>query len=158
GVTDRPTYFFDAPASWQAVRRRRHGRERVRAVAIDEQAGRLRRMDPYFIPARFKDAHDCESYLAATFTFADDWTSRLFVLDPTARLGAAEQLRLVRELVNELGPAVHNVFLLHRLQTRAAEIERAHLARGLHDGLVQSLIGAEMRVHVARRHAGEELP
>jgi signal transduction histidine kinase len=158
GVTDRETYFFDAPGSWRAVRSHRHGRERVRAVAIDERADGVRRMEPYFIPMRFKAAHDCASYLAASFSLADDWTSRVYVLDAGVRMSAAEQLRLVRDLVNELGPAVHNVFLLHRLQTRAAEIERANLARGLHDGLIQSLIGAEMRVHVARRHAGEELP
>ena len=45
-----------------------------------------------------------------------------------------------------------------RLQAAAAEMERASLARELHDGLIQSLVAAEMRVHAARQHAGGDRP
>jgi signal transduction histidine kinase len=53
-----------------------------------------------------------------------------------------------------LSAAVHNVYMLHRLQSRTAAIERANLARELHDGLIQSLIAAEIIAHSARRRVG----
>jgi signal transduction histidine kinase len=158
GVVDRNAYFFEAPATWQAARRRHIGHGKLHAKAVDPRSGRVRGVSANFIPTCFRMAYDRDAYVAASFAFGDEWGCRLFVLDGAGQMTAVDQLHLVRDLVDEIGPAVHNLFLLHRLQTRAAEIERANLARGLHDGLIQSLIGAEMRVHVARRHAGEELP
>ncbi|HYL94355.1 MAG TPA: histidine kinase, partial [Terriglobales bacterium] len=56
------------------------------------------------------------------------------------------------------GPAIYNVYLLHRLRRRAGAAERARFARELHDGAVQSLIAVEMQVDVLRRQAVEESP
>jgi signal transduction histidine kinase len=43
--------------------------------------------------------------------------------------------------------------LLRRLRTRAGAIERARVARELHDGAIQSLIAVEMQVDVLRRQS-----
>ena len=158
GVTDRESYFFAAPPSWHAVRRRFRGKERFDVVAVDEKDRRLHHGLSGFISDRFTEWYPCDSLFAASFGFGADWTCRLLILDARSDSRPVEKLRLVRRLVGELGPAVYNVYLLHHLQSRAAEIERASLARGLHDGLIQALIGAEMRVHVARRQAAEKLP
>jgi signal transduction histidine kinase len=56
-------------------------------------------------------------------------------------------------LFRQVGPAVYNVYLLHRLRRRAGAAERARFARELHDGAVQSLIAVEMQVDVLRRQA-----
>jgi signal transduction histidine kinase len=45
---------------------------------------------------------------------------------------------------------VFNVYLLGRLRARAGAIERARVARELHDGVIQSLIGVEMQLEVLR--------
>jgi signal transduction histidine kinase len=62
-------------------------------------------------------------------------------------------LRFLLDLVYQVGPAVYNVYLLHRLRRRAGATERARFARELHDGAVQSLIAVEMQVDVLRRQA-----
>jgi len=64
-----------------------------------------------------------------------------------------EELRFLQELVRQGGPAVYNVYLLRRLRQRAGAVERARVARELHDGAVQSLIAMEMQVDVVRRQA-----
>jgi signal transduction histidine kinase len=158
GPSERSGYFFEAPAAWRAARRRSGDGSQLDVLAIDAGHRNARRVPAAFIPAGFREAHDSESCVATSFAFGREWSCRLFVLGASARGRAVGELHLLRTLVNEVAPAVHNVFLLHRLQSRAAEIERANLARGLHDGLIQSLIGAEMRVHVARRRAGDSLP
>jgi signal transduction histidine kinase len=43
------------------------------------------------------------------------------------------------------------VFLMRRLRSRVGAVERARVARELHDGVIQSLIGLEMQVDVLRR-------
>ena len=59
-----------------------------------------------------------------------------------------EELRFLLNLVRQIGPAIYNVYLLHRLRRRAGAAERARFARELHDGAVQSLIAVEMQVDV----------
>ena len=62
----------------------------------------------------------------------------------------------MQDVVRQIGPAVYNVYLLHRLRRRAGAAERARFARELHDGAVQSLIAVEMQVDVLRRQATED--
>ena len=64
-----------------------------------------------------------------------------------------EELRFLLDLFRQVGPAIYNVYLLHRLRRRASAAERARFARELHDGAVQSLIAVEMQVDVLRRQA-----
>jgi two-component system, NarL family, nitrate/nitrite sensor histidine kinase NarX len=67
-------------------------------------------------------------------------------------------LRFLLDLVRQVGPAVYNVYLLHRLRRRASAAERARFARELHDGAVQSLIAVEMQVDVLRRQVEANRP
>jgi len=62
-------------------------------------------------------------------------------------------LRFLHGLVQEVGPAVYSVYRLRRLRSRAVSMERARIARELHDGVIQTLIGIEMEVAVLRRQA-----
>jgi signal transduction histidine kinase len=124
---ERSTYFFTAPASWLA-----------------RDGASLRALNA---------SHSCA---AVSFGFGAEWTCRLFVLDAQSDWRAGDLLRLLSRIVRELSPAVYNLYLFRRLQTRAAAVERATLARALHDGLIQSLISAEMRVHAVRRRLTDE--
>ena len=58
---------------------------------------------------------------------------------------------LLDALTEHITPALTNVFLLRRLRSRAGAVERARVARELHDGAIQALFGIEMKIEALRR-------
>jgi signal transduction histidine kinase len=102
---------------------------------------------------RIKEREIFKSVIAITFNFGDEWRGRVFLFDPVWRGDTREELRFLLDLFRQAGPAVYNVYLLHRLRRRAGAAERARFARELHDGAVQSLIAVEMQVDVLKRQA-----
>ena len=155
---ERDLYFFPAPVGWRAWRRSSRDPNRLDLVAIDDVGRRVRHPSPAFIPDWFIEPDGCDSWLGIAFGSGGAWDCRVFVSGRARDRLHLGTLRLVQRLVAELSPAVYNIYLLHRLQERAAAIERAHLARCLHDGVTQSLIAAEMRVHATRRRIGKTFP
>jgi signal transduction histidine kinase len=107
---------------------------------------------------RLKDTQSFRSLITAAFLFGEDWRGRVFLFDPTNQDEKQEELRFLLDLVRQVGPAVYNVYLLHRLRRRAGAAERARVARELHDGAVQSLIAVEMQVDVLRRQTAADGP
>jgi two-component system nitrate/nitrite sensor histidine kinase NarX len=103
--------------------------------------------------ARLQSRQSFQSLIAISFVFGSEWRGRVFVFDPSWRGEMQEELRFLMDLFRQVGPAVYNVYLLHRLRRRAGAAERARVARELHDGAVQSLIAVEMQVDVLRRQA-----
>jgi signal transduction histidine kinase len=153
-LTERECYFFAAPATWHAVLARPPAkRDALDIVALGLEGRRLRHVPSGFVPDRFMESQGCHSLLVVSLDFGTEWLCRLFVLDPGLDGRRAETLRLMRDLIGDLGPSVHNAYLFQRSQDRAATMERRSLARALHDDLIQSLIGAEARVHALRRQA-----
>ena len=100
-----------------------------------------------------KQLHPFRSLLTISFVFAEEWRGRVFVFEPLWQGDTQEELRFLLDLLHQVGPAVYNVYLLHRLRRRAGAAERARFARELHDGAVQSLIAVEMQVDVLKRQA-----
>lgn len=105
---------------------------------------------PLFL-ASLGEVHPFERVLAVSFSLGPELSGRIFLLDPHLISGPEEELRFLQDLIKQVSPAVYNVYLLRRLRKRAGALERARLARDLHDGAVQSLIGVEMQVDVLRR-------
>ena len=112
------------------------------------------------IPSPSKDAlvrlnqrQAFRSAIAISFVFGGEWRGRVYVFDPRLQGDTQEELRFLLDLFRQVGPAIYNVYLLHRLRRRAGAAERARFARELHDGAVQSLIAVEMQVDVLRRQA-----
>jgi two-component system, NarL family, sensor histidine kinase DegS len=60
-------------------------------------------------------------------------------------------LHFLDALTEHITPALTNVFLLRRLRSRAGAVERARVARELHDGAIQALFGIEMKIEALRR-------
>jgi len=108
--------------------------------------------------ARLRESQPFTSLVTVAFLFGTEWRGRVFVFDPALPGEQQEELRFVLDLVRQVGPAIYNVYLLHRLRRRASAAERARFARELHDGAVQSLIAVEMQVDVLRRQAEANLP
>jgi len=102
---------------------------------------------------RLNERQPFQSVIALSFAFGAEWRGRVFLFDPSWRGETNEELRFMLDLLRQVGPAVYNVYLLHRLRRRAGAAERARFARELHDGAVQSLIAVEMQVDVLRRQA-----
>jgi signal transduction histidine kinase len=107
---------------------------------------------------RLKRVQPFQSLITVSFLFGGEWRGRVFLFDPVWKGEKQEELRFLLDVVRQVGPAVYNVYLLHRLRRRAGAAERARFARELHDGAVQSLIAVEMQVDVLRRQAGGDGP
>ncbi len=103
--------------------------------------------------ARLQQRQSFRSVISISFMFGGEWRGRVFIFDPSRPVDTQEELRFLLDVVRQVGPAVYNVYLLHRLRRRAGAAERTRFARELHDGAVQSLIAVEMQVDVLRRQA-----
>jgi signal transduction histidine kinase len=126
--------------------------ERWSVVALDADGNPV--TSPSIAPlVRLSERQPFTSVLAISFLFGSEWRGRVFVFNPVWRGDTQEQLRFLLDLLHQVGPAIYNVYLLHRLRRRAGAAERARFARELHDGAVQSLIGVELQVDVLRRQA-----
>jgi signal transduction histidine kinase len=89
------------------------------------------------------------------FGRGQDWEGRLVLVDASPEGPPEESLRCAQRLWRELGGVVQSRFLLGRLRSRIGAMERARVARELHDGTIQSLVGVEMEVDVLRRRADQ---
>jgi signal transduction histidine kinase len=108
--------------------------------------------------SQLRDVQTFDSVVTVAFLFGSEWKGRVFLFNPSWRGEKQEELRFLLDLVHQVGPAVYNVYLLHRLRRRASAAERARFARELHDGAVQSLIAVEMQVDVLRRQSEANRP
>jgi len=121
-------------------------------IALDREGNQV--SSPLAEPlVRLNERQPFRSLIEVSFVFGSEWRGRVFVFDPAGQGDKQEELRFVLDLLRQVGPAVYNVYLLHRLRRRAGAAERARFARELHDGAVQSLIAVEMQVDVLRRQA-----
>ncbi len=126
--------------------------DRWSIVALDREGNPI--PSPSAQPlAELKERQAFQSLLAISFIFGGEWRGRVYVFDPSLRGETQEELRFLLDLFRQVGPAIYNVYLLHRLRRRAGAAERARFARELHDGAVQSLIAVEMQVDVLKRQA-----
>ena len=126
--------------------------DRWSVLALDHEGNQLTGGDGGSI-AQLREAQTFDSLITVSFLFGAEWRGRVFLLNPAWRGEKQEELRFLLNLVQQVGPAIYNVYLLHRLRRRASAAERARFARELHDGAVQSLIAVEMQVDVVRRQA-----
>jgi signal transduction histidine kinase len=126
--------------------------ERWSVIALDREGNQLPSPATDSL-VQLKERQSFQSVVAVSFVFGGEWRGRVLVFDPLWKGETQEELRFLLDLFRQVGPAVYNVYLLHRLRRRAGAAERARFARELHDGAVQSLIAVEMQVDVLRRQA-----
>ena len=143
--SDEQDYLFVMPengagAVW------RHGKENS-TIMIHDDGTRV--PGPVCLTERFRAHHPFDLLLASTVS-APNVSARLFLFEPTVAGPAGAQLRFLQELTNRVTPAVYNVYLLRRMRSRAAAVERARVARELHDGVVQSLHAIAFRLYALR--------
>jgi signal transduction histidine kinase len=150
---DAKNYLEDFPGDVSYASSRKNGWQ---IVALDAE-GKPAAGDAAPIQ-RLQEGEPFQSLITMAFLFGTEWRGRVFLFNPSWRGERQEELRFLLTLVRQIGPAIYNVYLLHRLRRRAGAAERARVARELHDGAVQSLIAVEMQVDVVRRQAEADKP
>ncbi|HYU47669.1 MAG TPA: histidine kinase dimerization/phosphoacceptor domain-containing protein [Terriglobales bacterium] len=102
----------------------------------------------------FAGQYPFQLLLTSMVSFPPNIIGRLFLFEP--RLGGSPktQLHFLQQLTVRVAPGVYNVYLLRRLRSRTAAVERARMARELHDGVVQSLHGLAFRLYALRTAPG----
>jgi signal transduction histidine kinase len=153
---DELTYLFPSPAeAWYATARGGAATGLFDVHCLDRDTGRVRKR-AVNLPASFLAAHSFRSLLVLTAGGDGKWVNRLLLFD--ARVGPRE-LRILDTIARQVGPALYSLERLSQLRSRVGAAERARVARDLHDGVIQALIGLEMRVDVWRREARDaDLP
>jgi signal transduction histidine kinase len=151
---DARTYLDDFPGDvcYAALER-----DRWTTLALDHNGNQVpvENLAPI---SQLREAQQFQSLITVSFLFGGEWRGRVFLFNPSWRGEKNEELRFLLDFVRQVGPAVYNVYLLHRLRRRAGAAERARFARELHDGAVQSLIAVEMQVDVLKRQAEAGMP
>lgn len=135
----------------------RDGRK-ASSICLDKEGTRTKGQS--YIGADFVAAHPFRLLLGCAISAAPDVSARVMLTEPSRGGRAETQLRFLQDLSNLIAPAVYNVYLLRRLRSRAAAVERARVARELHDGVVQSLHAIAFRLYALRTRpavtAGEQ--
>lgn len=148
-ASERGQYFFPMPGkSWYLQQTQREGP--CRLLVLDDQGRRLEKALPA-LPEHLFSERPFQSLFGVTFRFGNEWCGRVFLFDVRRKTGLESELRFFQELIGEVAPAVHSIYLLRRLRSRSRAVERARLARDLHDGVIQSMVALEMQVEVLRR-------
>jgi signal transduction histidine kinase len=153
-VTEREDYLFPMPpaiTAWEVTRHSDRIGERLQRLALDNQNNHVSASGIGLSNALI--SRTWKTLLGLGVGFGDEWVGRLFLLDPTARPTGEARLKFLQGVMLHVTPVLHNVYLLRRLRFRIGAIERARVARELHDSVIQSLIGLEMQLDVARRGA-----
>lgn len=150
-ATDRPAYFFGAADHSMAIVRHQWPWSSsfwYETVALDP-AGQLVNSN-FEVPETFLAAYPFRRVIMAPVSFGDEWSGRIFIFEPQLRAHLIELSEFLQTLIRQVSPAVFSVYLQNRLEEKAGALERARVARELHDGVIQSLIGVEMQLEVLR--------
>jgi signal transduction histidine kinase len=144
-------YLFALPdpcagAAW------RRGAGMSRAL-VDRDGSRVRGLKCP-LPAGFGARHSFDLVLTSDVSFSPDIFCRIFLFQPRRGGQIQAQMQLLQQLTSRVAPAVYNVYLIRRLRSRAAAVERARVARELHDGVVQSLHAIAFRLYALRTGTG----
>jgi signal transduction histidine kinase len=163
---DEYRFLFGSPNETLALTRKFWRRMSPLAYFITRLDPQGRRGDVHevLLPVAFVTAYPYRRIISVPVTFSDEWNGRVFVFDPTVNVRLVALAEFLQKLIRQVAPAVLSVYLLAELRSRAGAMERARVARELHDGVIQSLIGVEMRLEALRHQAslsgtktGEEL-
>jgi signal transduction histidine kinase len=147
-------WLFEAGSeAWEAERA--DGRWRILTLDGDGRVRADGRGVPQEAVGKLASRLGARRLTVAGFGRGSDWGGRLVLVDSECEGPRAEALRFAQRVVHELGGVVQSRFVLGRMRARIGAMERARIARELHDGTIQSLVAVEMEVNVVRRRADQ---
>jgi signal transduction histidine kinase len=130
--------------------RRRGEKEGCSISGLDEDG---RRLDAPPLLHLEMPVPDAESVLVIGNEMGGDWKGRLVVVNGRVGRRGERELRFAQSILRQVAPALYSVYVFRRFRSRAGAMERARVARELHDTAIQSLISIEMQIDVLRRRA-----
>jgi signal transduction histidine kinase len=104
------------------------------------------------VPFAWRSVHGVSSISGA------GWKGWLLVFDGMAFRDVKDDLRFLQAVIRLVAPALFNLYLQRRVQSRVGFADRTRVSQKLHDGIVQTLVGLEMQVDAVRRQAAGVLP
>ena len=122
--------------------------KRYSIAALDDEGRRLEPSQLKHLKMPVPGAH---SVLVVSHEMGRDWTARFVVVNGYVGRRRERELRFAQNVMRQVGPALYSVYLFRRFRSRAGAVERARVARELHDTVIQSLISIEMQIDVLRR-------
>ncbi len=144
--------LFETPGHvWYAIRKSKSTNGQSYDILALDELGRRLFDEAWSPPPELVGNKDLRSFLGVQASYADEWSGVMLLFEPNLRSSPEAAVRFLRALALQVSPAIYTAFLTSRLRSRAGAIERARVARELHDGVIQSLIGLEMDVDVLRR-------
>src|SRR5207247_1458779 len=145
--------------AWYAARRNtRSASGGFKTLAVGEKGKRLHH-SVWAPPPGLLHAHPFRHALGLLLSYGNEWSGYLLMLDPERAPSGESATAFLLALSRHIGPALYNVYLTRRLRSRAGAVERARVARELHDGVIQALAGLEVRMDVLKReHANPDIP
>lgn len=149
----RTWLFGDPGRAWHATRHAHEPELRARVVESGIWPLRRTRLD---VPVTLAEGARFSRLLVANLGLRNEWRGRVYLFDPLPSAGTEQSVHFLDALAEYITQPLTNVFPLGRLRARATAAERARVARELHDGAIQALIGIEMKVEALRR--GQESP
>ncbi|HYB76639.1 MAG TPA: histidine kinase [Candidatus Bathyarchaeia archaeon] len=156
--SQEPVYCFPLAGEFVYAQRQhnRIGQRLVSALALDADGNPVNGATSVFPDHPLW--RDVETAIAGSFTIGEEWSGRLFLINPTKpSVSRLAVLRFLRTVIGQLTPAVSGAYVLRRLRSKAGAIERVRVARELHDGPIQSLVALEMRIYSLRRRSEHNL-
>jgi len=91
--------------------------------------------------------------ISASVELGDEWQGRFVMYDPSVEQANGTALDLLKKFSQNAARSIHAAHLCLRASRETAGEERAHLARELHGGTIQSLLGVELRLEGVKRRA-----
>ncbi len=146
-------YFWPMPAECISVAcsKNSHGGD---FLALNRQGSRAQ-VDTQALRRCFLWEESFHTILATSLQFGSEWTGRIFLVDAPCAAGRESCLRLLQQMVDEVGPAAYNFYRWQHTSARVRAVERQRLARDLHDGVVQSLIATDLQLELLRRRSAQ---
>jgi signal transduction histidine kinase len=142
-------WLFDDPGSTWSAKKMPGGSGY--SVRITERGAWPLTRATITLPREIVEARPFTTVAASNLGLAEEWHGRVYLFDAAAGDNLERSLHFLEQLTEHITPALTNVFLLRRLRSRAGAVERARVARELHDGAIQSLFGMQMKIEALRR-------
>jgi signal transduction histidine kinase len=99
---------------------------------------------------------DWRGVTAVDLAASDMWHARIYVFGEVPRRGVERRVHFLQAIGDQASTVLTNAVLLRRLRAQATSEERARVARELHDGVIQSLFAADVKLEVLSREAGAD--
>jgi signal transduction histidine kinase len=157
GAAEQSLYCFPEPGESMRLSIGRPPANQFRCHTLADRKVKPSTLRPDILPG-FLSAHPFRRLLTSALAFNNDWTIRVFIVDPIAHFGGLAGLRSLHYSMREVNPAIYDRFLVGRLKIRASAIAKKQVARELHDGVIQSLSCINLQLEALRQNKSMALP